>query len=143
MALPALAPSRLLGQTLNSPITVTQSSALQGSSRLRLQTATALQEGRLVLNTADSLGINGENGDFRVSRLAVDSLWVRRHHTLAGFLVGTAVGAGAYYLVTAAEYDGSDTQGLDNLIGAGLWAGSAVVGTLVGMLVPRWKRVYP
>jgi hypothetical protein len=143
LTLVALSSPNLFGQSSNSPMTVTQSNAIQSSGRLRLQTATALKEGRLVLNTADSLGISDEEGDLRVLRLAVDSVWVRRHNALAGFLAGTATGAVAYYLTTKEEYDGSDTQELDNLIGAGVWAGSALVGTLVGMLIPRWKRVYP
>ena len=148
LSLLASAPSGLLGQRPDetvapgqSPVQ-TQLNTIKLSSRLRLHTATDRQEGRLVFRTADSLGINGEAGEIRVSRLTVDSLWVRRHHTLLGLLIGTAAGAGAYFLVTKSEEDG-DVQELDNLYGAGVWAGSALVGTLVGALIPGWKRVYP
>lgn len=149
LTLAALSPPNLSGQSLNNPVTPGRSpiqaqlNTIKFSSRLRLQTATDRQEGRLVLRTADSLGIKGEAGEMRVSRLAVDSVWLRRHYTLPGFLIGTAAGAGAYFLITKSEYDGSDVAELDNLLGAAVWAGSALVGTVVGRLIPGWKRVYP
>jgi hypothetical protein len=64
-----------------------------------------LHEGRLiakfhgggptaVLRTADTLGIRGANGEVHLPLAAVDSLWVRRHYTQAGFLIGALIGGG-------------------------------------------------
>lgn len=122
----------------------TQLDMLKLSSRLRLHSGAGRREGRLGFRTEDSVGLSSPTGDLRVPLIAVDSLWVRRHHMLPGLLIGTATGAGAYYLITSADqYDGSDTQELDNVLGAAVWAGSAVLGTVVGRLIPGWKRVFP
>jgi hypothetical protein len=115
---------------------------LKLSSRLRLRAYTDRLEGRLVLRTADSLGLRGTEGEVHLPLLAVDSLWVRRHHTGTGFLVGTVVGAGAYVLLTSFE-DDPEVPELDNIFGGLLWAGSVALGTIVGRLIPHWKRVYP
>jgi hypothetical protein len=143
-------PSALVSQTSDASPAQQQAQVraqldmLRLSSPLRVGASTGRQEGRLLLRTADSLGITGKAGEIRVSRLAVDSLWIRRHHTLPGLLIGTAAGAGAYFLNTHADkYDGSDTRGLDNLLGAAVWAGSALLGTVVGRAIPGWKRVSP
>lgn len=113
------------------------------SSRLRLRAGTERQEGRLVLRNADSIALRGARGEVTIPMAAVDSMWVRRHHTLPGLLIGLAAGAGAYALITKALDDGSDTQELDNLFGGLVWAASTVAGTVVGALIPGWKRVYP
>jgi hypothetical protein len=116
---------------------------LKLSSRLRLHSHADRLEGRLVLRTADSLGLRGAEGEVHLPLLAVDSLWVRRHHTGTGFLVGTVVGAGAYVLLTSLEEEETEPAELDNLFGGLFWAGSVALGTIVGRLIPHWKRVYP
>ena len=143
-------PSYIVGQTAHiKPATVEPQlpaglEVLKLSSRLRLHAGSARQEGRLLSRSADSVGIRTEVADIHIPLLAVDTVWVRRHHILPGMLIGTAAGAGAYYLITSSDqYDGSDIQELDNVLGAAVWAGSAVLGTVVGRLIPRWKRVFP
>lgn len=116
---------------------------LELSSRLRLRTDSARQEGRLYLRTADSLGIRGASGEVHLPLASVDSLWVRRHHTLAGFLLGTLVGVGGYVVFTSSIEDGSDNAELDNFFGGLILAGGVVLGTVAGAIIPGWKRVYP
>ena len=148
IALVAILPGALVSQSSNgSPKTgqralQEQLEMLKAGSRLRLSTGAQWQEGRLVLRTADSLGLRGSEGEVHLPLMAVDSAWVRRRHTVMGLLIGTLAGAGSYFLITKEE-DDSDLSGLDNLVGAGVWAGSAVVGTVVGTLITSWKRVYP
>lgn len=115
------------------------------SSRLRIHTAGGRQEGRLLFRTEDSLGIRGVSGrETRLPLLAVDSMWVRGHRTGLGLLIGTAVGAAGYLVLTSAAKDTeSETAALDNAIGGVLWASSAMVGTIVGALSSHWKRVHP
>jgi hypothetical protein len=115
------------------------------SSRLRLQTATGRQEGRLSFRSADSLGVRGaEGGEMHLPMLAVDSMWVRGHRTGLGLLIGTVVGGAAYLVATSAIDDrGSETPELDQLFGGGLWVGSMLVGATVGALSSHWRRVHP
>lgn len=143
-------PSYSAGQTAHSnPATVepqlpARLEMLKLSSRLRLHAGSARQEGRLLSRSADSVGVSTPTSNVHIPLLAIDTVWVRRHHILPGMLIGTAAGAGAYYLITSSDqYDGSDTQELDNLLGAAVWVGSAVLGTVVGRLIPGWKRVFP
>lgn len=131
----------LTGAPGQSPMEA-QLNMIKLSSRLRLQTATERQDGRLVLRTADSVGVRGADGEIHVPLAAVDSIWVRRHHMGTGLLVGTLVGAGGYVLLTSIEED-PEVPELDNIFGGLFWAGSVVLGTVVGRLIPSWKRVYP
>lgn len=148
-ALVTALPSDLLSQTSDDSLPPGQDhlqeqlEMLKAGSRLRLSTGPARQEGRLVLRSPDSVGVRGTVGEIHLPLGAVDSVWVRRSHTVVGLLIGAVAGAGAYFLITKEEYDGSDTMWLDNAIGAGVWAGSALAGTLVGTFIPRWRRVYP
>jgi hypothetical protein len=113
------------------------------SSRLRLRTDSARQEGRLILRTDDSVGIRGAAGEVHLPLTAVDSVWVRRHYTGTGFLIGALLGAGAYVAFINSYEEGSDNDELDNIFGGLIWAGSVALGTIVGAITPHWKRVYP
>jgi hypothetical protein len=115
------------------------------SSRLRLQTVTGRQEGRLSFRSADSLGVREiGGGETHLPLMAVDSMWVRRHRTGLGLLIGTVVGGAAYLIATSAIDEGeSDNAGLEKLFGGGLWVGSTLVGGAVGALSSHWKRVHP
>lgn len=128
-----------------SPIQ-TELNRMKLSSRIRLLTTNAgRQEGRLFFRTVDSLGVRGvEGGETRLALVAVDSMWVRRHRTGLGFLIGTLVGGAGFLVIKSSGYDGgSEYTELDNLFGGLLWAGSALVGTGVGALGSHWKRVHP
>lgn len=119
-----------------------QLQTLKSSSWLRIRADDARREGRLVLRTADSVGLRGAESDTRLLLVAVDTLWIRRHHTETGFLVGTLVGAASYVWFTSHDED-LESPGLDNLFGGVIWAGSVALGTIVGALIPGWRRVYP
>lgn len=150
LGLIASSASPLVSQTSHSPRPAPNEplrarlEMLKHSSQLRLHDNTGRHEGRLLLRTPDSVGISSPAGEARLPLSAVDSMWVRRHYTLPGLLIGTAAGAGAYFLITNADqYEDSDTEMLDNVLGAAVWAGSAVVGGVVGRLISGWKRAYP
>jgi hypothetical protein len=113
------------------------------SSRLRLGTVTGRHEGHLIFRTTDSLGIRDAGRQVHLPLLAVDSLWIERHHTDTGFLVGMGVGAGAYVLLTSLAEEDHDFAQLDNLIGGAIWVGSTLLGGAVGWMIPGWRRVYP
>ena len=145
----AFQPSILLGQSSDNTFGPGESpvhahlNTIKLSSRLRVQTATDRMEGRLLFRSPDSLAIRENGVESRLPLAGVDSMWVRKYYTVPGMLIGVAAGAGAYWLITKEEYDGSDTYGLDNLIGAGVWAGSALLGTVIGRLIPGWRQVHP
>jgi hypothetical protein len=115
---------------------------LKRSSRIRVHTGAEWQEGKLILTSPDSIGLSGKSGDVRLTKAAVDGVWVRRHNTLLGFLIGTAAGAAGFAITTSVLDDG-DVPELDDLIGGAIWAGSALLGTVAGGLTTHWKRVYP
>lgn len=150
LSLGAFAPPSLRCQSLDNTVTVgqsplqTQLNMIKLSSRLRLQAGNYRREGRLIFRTADSLGIRGGGGDeTRLPLAGVDSMWVPRHRTGLGLLIGALVGGGAYLVATSAIDEESDLPELDNLFGGALWAGSAVVGTLIGSVTSHWKPVHP
>jgi hypothetical protein len=117
---------------------------LKPSSWLRIRANDGRREGRLALRTADSLGLRGAESDTRLPLVAVDTLWVRRHYTKTGFLVGALMGVAGYVWVTSyAEEDLDELHGLDNLFGGLICAGSVALGTIIGALIPGWKRLYP
>lgn len=151
VVLAGLLPTRLLSQILSNPVAPGQSTVreqldvMKISSRLRLSSAGDRQEGRLIFRTSDSIGVSGRvEGEKRFLLADVDSMWVRRHRTGLGLLIGTLVGGAAFLVITSVVDDsGSDYTGLDDLFGGLIWAGSAAVGTGVGALSSHWKRVYP
>src|SRR5215210_2087332 len=105
----ASAPEHLFGQSDVNTLTPTpnplqaQLDVMKLSSRLRLQTASGRQEGRLSFRTADSLGVRELAGDeTHLPLMAVDSMWVRGHRTGLGLLLGTVVGAAGYVVATSA-----------------------------------------
>ncbi|MEO7238225.1 MAG: hypothetical protein ABIZ96_06390 [Gemmatimonadales bacterium] len=149
LSLMASVAPRVVSQTPDTIVTPgwspigTELNRMKLSSRIRLQTTTTgRQEGRLFFRTADSVGLRRPEGEVHLPLLAVDSLWIRRHYMGTGFLVGALVGAAAYVLITSSEED-SEIPELDNLAGGLFWAGSVALGTVVGRLIPRWKRVHP
>ena len=147
LSLLAFAPPSLLSQNTVTPgqsSLQTQLNMMKLSSRLRLQTAAGRQEGRLILRTADSLVVRGVEGDeTHLPLVAIDSMWVSRHRTGLGLLIGTLVGGVAYLVTTSASKEELDIPELDNAFGGALWVSSALVGTLVGGLSSHWKLVHP
>ena len=115
---------------------------LKSSSRIRVHTGAQWQEGKLLLSGPDSIGLSGNAGDVHIAKSAVDGLWVRRHNTLLGFVIGTLAGAAGFAITTSVLDDG-DLPELDDLIGGAIWAGSAFLGTAIGGATTHWKRVYP
>ncbi len=106
-------------------------------------------EGRLVAVDSSPLVLRFAGSHPVVALTAIDSLWVRRHSTrhgaiVGGILVGGGMFAGAATLCTL----GGDRDGCNAwpfVAGATLVAGGvgALLGAGVGGLFPKWKRVEP
>ena len=105
-------------------------------------------EGRLVAVDSSPLVLRFAGSHPVVALTAIDFLWVRRHSTgrgalIGGILVGGVMFAGAATLCTLGGDGDCDAWG--PVAGATLVAGGvgALLGAGVGGLFPRWKRVEP
>ena|SRR6266480_1806661 len=106
-------------------------------------------EGRLVAVDSSPLVLRFAGSHPVVALTAIDSLWLRRHSTrngalVGGILVGGVLFAGAAaFCVEIGEGSGCDAWGAVaavTLIGGGV---GALLGAGVGGLFPKWKRVEP
>src|SRR6266699_3604880 len=106
-------------------------------------------EGRLVAVDSSPLVLRFAGSHPVVALTAIDSLWVRRHSTRSGALVGgILVGGASFGLATALCELGGDRDGCNQwgfVAGATLVGGGvgALLGAGVGGLFPKWKRIEP
>ncbi len=105
-------------------------------------------EGRLVAVDSSPLVLRFVESHAVVALTAIDSLWVRRHSTrsgaiVGGILVGGVIFAGVATLCTLGGDGNCDSW--SSVAGAALVGGGvgALLGAGVGGLFPRWKRIEP
>src|ERR1044071_8043699 len=106
-------------------------------------------EGRLVAVDSDPRVLRFAGPHPVVALTAIDSLWLRRHSSGRGALIGGILVGGASFALAATmcvafgEGSGCDAWGavaVVTLIGGGV---GTLLGAGVGGLFPRWKRIEP
>src|SRR6267378_5577867 len=106
-------------------------------------------EGRLVGVDSSPLVLRFAGSHPVVALTAIDSLWLRRHSSGRGALIGGILVGGfsfgvATWVCTAlAEGGGCDAWGFVALVTLGGGSVGALLGAGVGGLFPRWKRIDP
>jgi hypothetical protein len=144
--------SPLAGQAVADARVAAAARALRTESSIRIATTGRRVEGRFLRAESDSLALRTAAGERHIALAAVDTLWERQRGTGRGALIGAAVGGVALaafgVFIVSALCDSGDGCGSDypRVIGVGLvlgGAGGALVGSGVGALTHRWRRLYP
>jgi len=100
----------------------------------------------------DTLWLGDPSAPARVPGAAIDTLWVRAHHTTVGAVTGATVfaaGTGSLMWLIGAVICGASggedcragTFALAGAVGGGV--AGALLGGGLGALFPRWSRRYP
>jgi len=106
-------------------------------------------EGRLVAVDSSPLVLRFAGSHPVVALTAINSLWLRRHSSGRGALIGGilvggfSLGLGAFVCTVSAEGSGCDEWGHVALFALGGGGVGALLGAGVGGLFPRWKRIEP
>ena len=106
-------------------------------------------EGRLVAVDSSPLVLRFAGSHPVVALTAIDSLWLRRHSSGRGALIGGILvggfsfGVAAWACAVIAEGGGCDAWGAVAVITLGGGGVGALLGAGVGGLFPRWKRIEP
>jgi hypothetical protein len=93
------------------------------------------------------LGVEGDT-TARLPASLVDSVWVRGNAALVGALVGGGIGGAgtfAFFLALCnalSDGGGCDEGGVVVALGLGGAAGGALLGGVIGMMVPKWRLRY-
>ena len=106
-------------------------------------------EGRLVAVDSSPLVLRFAGPHPVVALTAIDSLWLRRHSSGRGALIGGILvggftfGVATWACTAIAEGSGCDAWGAVAIITLGGGGVGALLGAGVGGLFPRWKRIEP
>ena len=105
------------------------------------------RDGRLLDVTPSEIVLSPGSEPIRVPATSIDTVWTRGHSALQGGIAGgLLLGAlGAIMGLTAGDPGGDDyNPGFWGLVlGGGGIVGGGVVGALVGLGIPRWRRQLP
>lgn len=120
--------------------------SLRDSQWVRLATSDLRRrQGRLLQPGASELVLAADGEPLRIPATSVDTLWTKGTSWKQGAVVGAILGLGLGVAAAAAgfgEEDVDQTELWVACMGIGT-AGGAVVGTIFGAAIPRWKRRYP
>ena len=118
--------------------------ALGDSQCVRLATSDlGRRQGRLLEPGAADLVLATDGEPLRIPATSVDALWTEGTSCKQGAVVGAILGLGvAAGAAGFGEEDVEQTELWVACLGIGT-AGGAVVGTIFGAAIPRWKRRYP
>jgi hypothetical protein len=120
--------------------------SLRDSQWVRLATSDlGRRQGRLLEPGASDLVLATGGEPLRVPATSVDTLWTKGTSWKQGAVVGAILGLGLGVAAAAAgfgEEDVDQTALWVGCMGIGT-AGGALVGTIFGAAIPRWKRRYP
>lgn len=139
----SLAPlAELLGQA--EPATALARLRTGQTLRIRLHDGQSLQA-RVASVDSEPRIVRSAAPDLAIPLSAIDSLWLKRHATKTGALVGAIV-LGAGMGATVASYCSTGDECADGawLAGAGIGAGAgALLGAGIGSLIPKWRLIHP
>jgi len=147
VVLVAAFPQASRAQGLGPPDSVVRAALarLQPGKWVRLHAAGGRLQGKFASLTDSTVALGTTTGTTNVGLAAIDSLWQRGSAAGTGALLGavTLGLAGAAVGASAAEWyetDPSETAVAVGLIGV---AGGALLGAVIGALIPTWKRKVP
>jgi hypothetical protein len=120
--------------------------ALRDSQWVRLAVLdNGRREGQLLERSSELVVLSAEPQPLRVPATTIDTLWTRgsavKSGALVGALSGLALGVGLGLMGGGGE-EFSTGEAAVMAGGFGLAAG-AVLGTVIGLAVPKWHRQYP
>ena len=127
--------------TLDAQISENATARLRLKQTIRVR-ASALEpiEGRLRASDVVGLTVATSRGTVTSIRWeTLDSLWVRRHPVRNGAIIGGIVGLTPVLLTCGQAIDECGLIPYGILIPAA----GAVLGSFVGAVFPKWKRLYP
>ncbi len=103
------------------------------------------RQGRILEPGSSVLVLATDGEPLRISATSVDTLWTKGTSWKQGTIVGAVLGLGLGIVAAASglgEEDEDNTALWLGSMGVGT-AGGALVGTIFGAAIPRWKRQYP
>ena len=102
-------------------------------------------EGRLLERSSDTVVLSAEAEPLRVPATTIDTLWTRGTAVKTGAIVGALTGLALGVATGLTEAGGEDISKGDAVLilgGLGL-GGGALLGSLFGLVIPKWHRQYP
>lgn len=103
-------------------------------------------EGRLLEHSPESVVLSAEAEPLRVPATTIDTLWTRGSAVKTGAVVGALTGLALGIVAGATCNDWTEDCPTDTAMlalgGIGL-GGGALLGSLIGLAVPKWQRRYP
>ena len=103
-------------------------------------------EGRLLERSSDMVVLSAETEPLRVPATTIDTLWTRGSAVKTGAIVGALTGLALGVVAGATCNDWSEDCPTDTAVlalgGIGL-GGGALLGSLLGLAIPKWHRQYP
>jgi hypothetical protein len=124
--------------------------ALQDSQWVRVTTTGGSRHEGMILNRdGPELLVSAERVPLRIPATGIDTLWTRGHSVKQSAMIGSIVGAltgvvFGFYSVQSTAAASEMGAGQAALLAGGVGAASgAVIGTLFGLALPRWKQRLP
>lgn len=102
-------------------------------------------EGRLLERNSDQLVLSAEPQPLKVPATMIDTLWTRGNAVKTGAIVGALTGLALGVATGLTDPGGEEISKGDAVLilgGIGL-GGGALVGSLIGVAIPKWHRKYP
>jgi hypothetical protein len=121
--------------------------ALVPDTNVRITSGARVVNGKVVRITDETVVMASGSGQEMFTRDEVSLVSAKKPgHRKRNALIGLASGAGAGLIIGVAARNGSGGLGpnLDNVVTAGMTVAGALVGSIVGVLIPTggWREVY-
>ncbi len=121
--------------------------ALPPDTSVRITGGSRVVNGKIVRITDDMVVVASGSGQEMFTLQEVSRVWVKKPgHRKRNALIGLAAGAGGGLVIGLAARHGPGGFGpnLDDLVTVGTTVAGALVGTIVGVLIPTggWREVY-
>jgi hypothetical protein len=102
------------------------------------------RQGRVSGHSSTEVVLATAREPLRLPATAVDTVWTRGRHTVAGLIVGAVIfGAlGAAAGTAFGEENAGSSRNVAGMAGVGA-LGGALLGAAIGTAIPRWQRRFP
>jgi hypothetical protein len=145
LCLLATVPAPATAQAPGAPVRHPAFEQLQENRWIRLAgPEIGRRQGRVSGHTPTEVVLAAEPEPLRLPATAVDTVWTRGRHTVAGLIAGAVI-FGALGAAAGTELGEENAGSARNVIGmAGVGAlGGALLGAAIGTAIPRWHRHFP